>query len=208
MSNNQLLMWSLNIPYFEDIKEFSRLIGLSSSLLYCLSNQTENYYKHKDLPKKNGGFREICIPSYSMRIVQKWILINIIEKLKPSKNAMAFRKSTQDQRFDIKQNAFYHSNSLYGLTIDLKDFFPSITSKMVFSLFKKVGYNNFAAQILTNICTLDGSLPQGAVTSPALSNLICIRLDNRLEGLCKKREIFYSRYADDMFFRVIIKYYY
>ena len=110
---------------------------------------------------------------------------------------MAFRKGKD---YGHKQNALYHSNTLYGLALDLKDFFPSITASKVYTIFSSLGYNNFAATILTNLCTLDGKLPQGSACSPALSNIICITLDKRLIGLCEKRGIRYSRYADDMYF--------
>ncbi len=201
MSNNStILINSLNIPYFENLEEFSRTIGLSTKLIYLLTNNTENYYRFKEIPKKTGEKRVIAIPSYTLRITQRWILQNILNKLRPSDYAMAFRKSTSHNKFDIKKNAYYHSESLYGLSIDLSDFFPSISAAKVFSVFKSIGYNNTASTILTNLCTLKNRLPQGAVCSPALSNLICIRLDNRLFGLCSKRGILYTRYADDMYF--------
>ena len=166
-------------------------------MLYCLSMRTNHYYTIKQIKKQNGGFREISIPSYTLHIVQRWILVEILNKILPTNRAMAFRKGKD---FGHKQNAFYHADTLYGLTLDLKDFFPSITSNKIYTLFSDLGYNNFAATILTNLCTLDGKLPQGSACSPALSNLICITLDKRLIGLCEKRGIRYSRYADDMYF--------
>lgn len=204
MHNNMvdpLLTYSLDIPFFNDLEEFAILTGLSTKLIYLLSNKSYRYYKVREIPKRNGSKRTIYVPSYTMKIIQRWILVNIISKLKPSENAMAFikGKSTEYKR-DIKTNAVYHSSSLYGLSIDLQDFFPSIKSKQVYYLFKKIGYNNFAATLLTKLCTLNDELPQGAVCSPALSNLICINLDSRLSGLCSKRRIVYTRYADDMYF--------
>jgi len=177
--------------------ELSQIIGLSSRLLYCLSMKTSNYYKNKEIPKRNGNFREISIPSYTLHIVQHWILINILNKLLPSNRAMAFRRG---ELFGHKQNAFYHLHTLYGLSIDLKDFFPSITANKVYNVFSNIGYNHFAATILTNLCTLHGKLPQGSACSPALSNIVCITLDRRLIGLCEKRGIRFTRYADDMYF--------
>ena len=64
----------------------------------------------------------------------------------------------------------------------------------------QLGYNTYASNILTNICTLDGSLPQGAVTSPCLANLVCYKMDIRIAGYCNKRDITYTRYADDLVF--------
>ena len=199
MSRNvpTLLINSLNLPYFETIEELSELTRLSSRLLYCLSTKTNDYYKTKLIPKRNGNLREISIPSYTLHIVQRWILVEILNKLLPSDRAMAFRKG---KNFGHKQNAYYHANTLYGLAIDLKDFFPSITANKVYTIFSGLGYNDFASTILTNLCTLEGKLPQGSTCSPALSNLACITLDKRLIGLCEKRGIRYSRYADDMYF--------
>ena len=103
MSRNvpTLLINSLNLPYFETIEELSELTRLSSRLLYCLSTKTNDYYKTKLIPKRNGNLREISIPS---------------------DRAMAFRKG---KNFGHKQNAYYHADTLYGLAIDLKDFFQA-----------------------------------------------------------------------------------
>lgn len=199
MSHNipTLLINSLKLPYFESLDELSELTRLSSRLLYCLSMRTNHYYTIKQIKKQNGGFREISIPSYTLHIAQRWILIEILNKILPTNRAMAFRKGKD---FGHKQNAFYHADTLYGLTLDLKDFFQSITASKIYTIFSNLGYNNFAATILTNLCTLDSKLPQGSACSPALSNIICITLDKRLIGLCEKRGIRYSRYADDMYF--------
>ncbi|MEG0835874.1 MAG: retron St85 family RNA-directed DNA polymerase [Christensenellaceae bacterium] len=199
MSKNtrSLLMDSLSLPRFDSIDDLAKLTGLSTRLLYCLSMKTSNYYKYTSILKRNGTPREISIPSYTLHIVQNWILVNILNKLMPSNRAMAFRSG---KRFGHKQNAFYHSHTLYGLALDLKDFFPSITANKIYTIFSNIGYNNFAATILTNLCTLSGKLPQGSACSPAISNLICITLDKRLIGLCEKRGIMFTRYADDMYF--------
>lgn len=192
-----LIMDSLDLPLFSTIDELSELLRLSTRLLYCLSTLTKKYYKTKRIPKKSGSWREISIPSYTLHIVQKWILIHILNKLTPSNQSMAFRPGSS---YGIKQNAIHHAQTLYGLSVDLKDFFPSISSNKIYTVFSNLGYNKFAASILTNLCTLDGKLPQGSSCSPALSNLVCRSLDKRLMGVCQKRGIIYTRYADDMYF--------
>jgi RNA-directed DNA polymerase len=194
---NTLFFNTLQLPMFKDIHELSRLTGLSSRLLYCLSIKNNQFYKTFAIPKKSGSERIINAPSYSMSIMQKWVLRNLLEKVMPSNRAMAFRKGNL---FGCKINAKYHAGTLYGLSIDLEDFFPSIKSNKVYYLFQNMGYNNLSSSILTNICTLNGELPQGGICSPSISNLICINLDNRLTGLCEKRGIRYTRYADDMYF--------
>jgi len=185
------------LPMFENINQLSRLMSLSTRLLYCLSKLNKRYYKCKYIPKKDGSLRMIQSPSYTMSIVQTWILKNILDDLEPSERAMAFRKG---KKYGIKTNARYHLETLYGLSIDLTDFFTNIKANKVNHLFTSLGYNSFASTILTNICTLNQSLPQGGICSPALSNLICISMDNRIIGLCEKNGIRYTRYADDMYF--------
>lgn len=197
LSNDYFLINSLSLPQFDSIDELSELTGLSTRLLFCLSKKTDRYYKSKRIPKKDGGERIIHIPSFTMRTVQKWILVNILNKILPSNQSMAFRKGAE---FGNKQNAIHHMKTLYGLTIDIKDFFPSISEDKVHTIFSDLGYNAFSSTILTNLCTLNGILPQGSVCSPALSNLVCTTLDKRLNGLCEKNGILYTRYADDMYF--------
>lgn len=197
MNTKFMLMQSSNIPIFSSISDFSNLIGLSESLLFCLSTKTENYYQTFKIPKRNGSLRTIQAPSYTLRIVQRWILQNILYMVKPSPQTMAFRPGSD---FGCKSNALIHQNTNYGVAIDLSDFFTSIKSHRVFNVFSNMGYSSLASAILTNLTTLNGHLPQGAICSPALSNLVCLRLDSRINGLCEKRRIRYSRYADDLYF--------
>lgn len=198
VEKDPLIVDSLNIPQIKDIYDLSRATRLSIPLLVSLSKNSHMFYKEKKIEKKHRGeYRTIYIPSYSLRIVQKWILKKILDKVMPSQRAMAFRKGKE---YGIKANAQYHIESLYGISIDLKDFFPSISSAKVYYIFNNMGYNSLVATILTNFCTYDEELPQGAVCSPALSNLVCRNLDRRLIGLCEKRGVRYTRYADDMYF--------
>ena len=197
IKNFKLLMESLRLPIFDTVEQLSLLTGLSGSLLYCLSQHQNRYYVKHEVPKKDGKMRTVYAPSYSMHIVQRWILKNILDKVSPSDYAMAFRKGTA---YGCKANAMHHIETFYGIAIDLKDFFPSIEAKRVYRVFSNIGYDKLAATILTNLCTLDGHLLQGGACSPALSNLVCLSLDARLSGYCEKRRVRYSRYADDMFF--------
>ena len=111
-----LLINSLKLPVFETLEELSEITRLSTRLLYCLSKKTDRYYNVIEIPKRNGKMREISIPSYTLHIVQRWILMEILNKLVPSSSAMAFRKG---DNFGHKQNAIYHADTLYGLAIDL-----------------------------------------------------------------------------------------
>lgn len=86
------------------------------------------------------------------------------------------------------------------MKLDIKNFYPSIKREKIFYEFVNVGYNTEISNLLTNLCVIKNKLPQGAVTSPYLANLICRGLDMRVAGYCNKRNIIYTRYADDLTF--------
>jgi hypothetical protein len=104
------------------------------------------------------------------------------------------------------------------VNLDLKDFFPTVSYRRVKGLFVHMGYSEAAATIFALLCTepecveaeLDGItyhvavgerfLPQGAPTSPAITNLLCRRMDRRLSGASQKLGFTYTRYADDLSF--------
>ena len=194
-SNTELLN-QYNLPIFHNMEELASSMGLSKKIIYLFSLHSSKYYKKFKILKKNNKEREICAPNAKLKLVQKWLLINIFSKLVVSNQAMAFKKGING----IKLNASMHNKNLYILQIDLVDFFTSIKQKQVFKLLRRKGYNGKISAIITSLCTYNGCLPQGGTTSPIISNLICNSLDKRLVGLCSKRDINYSRYADDMTF--------
>jgi retron-type reverse transcriptase len=102
----------------------------------------------------------------------------------------------------IVDSARPHANRAAVINLDLQDFFPSISAERVVRAWRGIGWNKESARILANICTCEKRLPQGAPTSPALSNLVCRKLDVRLTALMQLKRIngHYSRYADDLTF--------
>lgn len=86
------------------------------------------------------------------------------------------------------------------LTVDLEDFFPSISIARVVQVYKVAGYSSTGAWLLARLSTRRGRLPQGAPTSPKLANLVCYRLDRRLSEFAESVEVVYTRYADDLTF--------
>ncbi|SEH05310.1 Reverse transcriptase (RNA-dependent DNA polymerase) [Candidatus Venteria ishoeyi] len=108
---------------------------------------------------------------------------------------MGFEKNTS-----IFDNARFHENKAIVIRMDIKDFFPSIKAYKVKQYFITLGWNQSDAECLTKLCTWQSQLPQGAPTSPRLSNLVNYKLDARLAGLAKKFNATYTRYADDLTF--------
>src|SRR5260370_22231507 len=137
----------------------------------------------------------------------------IWNKLTAETAAQGFRKGCS-----TVSNAKPHCRQAVVVNMDLENFFPSIVFARVRSVFRRLGYSPCVATILALLCTecprrqvtYDGKaywvavgprgLPQGACTSPALSNQVARRLDKRLGGLAKKLNLGYTRYADDLTF--------
>lgn len=196
MSKSEILKLNmLGLPVIQTIDDFSLITHISNYTIFQLSKNSDNYYKTYIIPKKSGKPREICQPSRKLKGFQSWILVNILDKTKSSNSCKGFEKKTS-----TLDNALPHKGANTILTIDLKDFFPSITSKQVFNVFKTLGYNNLISTVFTNICTYKGFLPQGSPCSPKLANLSAWMLDLRIQGYVGKRGINYTRYADDLSF--------
>lgn len=171
------------------------------------------HYIRFSVPKKSGGLRELAKPHREMGGCQRWILSNILEKIPvhPAAHGFVAGHSTVT-------GAAVHIHQEAVINCDLEDFFPSITFPRVRGFFRRVGYSPAVATILALLCTecprrtvlLSGvkyhvatgprSLPQGACTSPALSNLVSWILDKRFTGLAEKLGGQYTRYADDLTF--------
>lgn len=195
MSNNVILN-TLNVPIINDFEHLAEQLSLTKELLYFLTYKKQYCYTQKEIPKKDGTNRILYVPHLALKVVQKWILKEILEKINVSNQAMAF----VPKKNGIKDNAEYHKKNIFILEMDIKNFFNSIKEIQVFQLFCKIGYNTDVSAILANLCTYKDVLPQGAVTSPYIANLVTYHLDIRLNGLCSRRDIVYTRYADDLSF--------
>lgn len=170
-------------------------------------------YTHFTINKRNGTPRQIWSPIPRLKFVQRWILENILNNLMIHGAAHGFVRGKS-----IVTNATVHCNSALLIKLDVKDFFPSVHWRRVKGVFRHAGYPEQIATLLALLCTesprqmvqqngktyyvalSDRALPQGAPTSPALTNIVCLNLDRRLTGLAEKIGLRYSRYADDLTF--------
>lgn len=178
-----------------DFKHLAQLLGIEDHVLSAIVNDSKAFYYNFEIPKRNGGKREISAPYPVLLGAQNWIYENILIKQPLHESSKGFVKATS-----IVDNARPHLNQKHLLKMDIKDFFPSIKINRVISVFRILGYTKKISYYLASICCLDGALPQGAATSPCLSNIIAKRLDYRLSGLAKKFNLIYTRYADDFTF--------
>lgn len=156
----------------------------------------ERYTKF-NIAKSSGGLREIRSPATALKIIQKKLNQALQCVYEPRRPAHGFVKSRS-----VVTNARLHAGAKFMLNLDLKDFFPSINFGRVRGMFMARPYKLApeAATVLAKICCFENQLPQGAPTSPAVSNMICAKLDAELQRLAQRYNCLYSRYADDLTF--------
>lgn len=217
MENDVEKLTKLGLPIFKNVEELAALLKVNVSQLRFLAFNRKvskvSHYKRFNLPKKTGGTRKISAPMPFLKQVQYHILEEILYKLEIQDTAYGFVPKRS-----IVGNAQQHLNKAVVVNMDLKNFFPTITYLRVKGLFESFGYAEKYATILALLCSepdvdavqLDGQryyiatgerfLPQGAPTSPVITNLICRTLDKRLLGAAKKNDFVFSRYADDLTF--------
>lgn len=190
-------------PFIHDTYQLANELRIFRKDVFELSKNARKHYNLIMLRKKNGGLRYIHSPDTSLKNAQRRILKSILSNINISPYATAYVKGKK-----LKDNATPHINHKYLLKMDITDFFGSITYLQVIS--SAFNANRFPVQIgaiLTSLCCLDDVLPQGAPTSPALSNIVMKNFDDIIGAWCKKRNISYSRYCDDLTFSADIPLY-
>lgn len=193
---NSVVLNTLGVPVINSFGHLCEQLSITEQLLYYLTYKKEYCYFQKVIPKKDKTERILNVPNLSLKVVQKWILKEILEKIFVSEQAMAFVPNKNG----LRENAERHKKNIFLLEMDITNFFGTITEQQVYTLFCNIGYNSKVAGILANLCTYNNYLPQGAVTSPYIANLVCYHMDARINGYCSRKDIVYTRYADDLTF--------
>lgn len=173
------------------VTELARRLGTSEAEL----RSVRVGYRKFQIPKRTGGHRTIYEPTDELKRVQRLLLRKLLKRLSAHPRAHGFERGKS-----TVTGAVPHAHKTVVIRMDLRDFFGSIKSARVHDYFARAGWDSEAAQLLTRLCTHEGSLPQGAPTSPRLSNLVNFKLDARLDALARKYGADYTRYADDMTF--------
>ena len=205
------------LPEFADTAAVAQAMGISLAelrfLAFTRTSSPVSHYQRFSIAKKSGGTRLISAPMPRLKRAHYWLLDNVLGKIPVHPAAHGFLPG-----HSIVSNARLHVGADIVINDDLKDFFPSVSYRRVKGVFRSLGYSEAIASLFGLLCTepevdeveLDGEtffiargprhLPQGAPTSPMITNLLCRRLDARLAGSAKKLGFSYSRYADDMTF--------
>ncbi|NTW80058.1 MAG: RNA-directed DNA polymerase [Geobacteraceae bacterium] len=188
-------LYERGLPVIYDQAHLSYLVGYDVKFILKASNSNGPFYRTYEIPKRNGGLRIIDEPLPTLKSIQRWILDEILSQVEISEHAHAFAKNCS-----IVKNARPHLASKKILSLDIENFFGTIDFPRVYSLFTRLGYNSVVATTLSHLVTIRGVLPQGAPTSPAISNIVTLKMDRRFSGYAKKLKLEYTRYADDITF--------
>ncbi len=174
---------------------------------------TGTHYQSWEIPKRDGGKRTITAPKRELKAAQRWVLANVVERLPVHGAAHGFVAGRS-----ILTNALAHRGADVVVKVDVKDFFPSVTWRRVKGLLRKGGLPENTATLLSLMATEaprevvqfrgktlyvakgPRALPQGAPTSPGLTNALCLKLDKRVSAMAKRLGFTYTRYADDLTF--------
>ena len=173
---------------------------------YCNPNNLRGRYSHFSIPKKSGGQRSISAPSRGLAHILYYVNVMLKAVYQPSDYAMGFAEGR-----NVVDNASRHIGQNYVFNTDLENFFPSIEQPRVWKRFQlpPFNFNQQIASVLAGLCCIKEKkengefiyvLPQGAPTSPLITNAICDSLDRKLSGLARRFGLHYSRYADDITF--------
>ena len=184
------------------IEKISKELKLDYTYLSRIAERSAFYYKDYQIKKKDGGTRRVSQPSPELKTLQYWVLQNVLLKLPISNAAYAYKKGDS-----IKKHALIHKNSRYIFHTDIQSFFPSIHISHLEPILRSnstvfceldVDVDDAISDI-KKICFRNDSLCIGAVSSPAISNIIMYSFDLAVSGYCKLKKYTYSRYADDIY---------
>ena len=197
-----------HLPWFADTRRMNA----------SRSDLSLRHYQYRWVRKPSGGMRLLESPKPRLKAIQRRLLHDLLSRCPPHDAAHGFVPGRS-----VLSYANLHVAQSVVLRLDLEDFFLSIRAARIRAIFRRLGYPEPVARMLTGLCctptpedviakarnALDfqsimrmrnAHLAQGAPTSPALSNLACLRLDRRLRGLAEAAGARYSRYADDLAF--------
>ena len=171
-------------------------LGFSAKTLYGLSNNLDKHYRNIFIPKHDGSKRKLSIPDLILKRVQRSIADNILADYPISRYAMAYTKGSS-----VQKNASLHVGKQKILKLDVDGFFDHLMyTRVKDCVFCKENYSEPIRILLTMLCYYKESLPQGAPTSPAITNIIMYDFDEKIGKYCEENNISYSRYCDDMTF--------
>ena len=181
---------------YRELSSIEQDLGFPAKTLYGLSNNLEKHYHNVSIPKSDGFERVLSMPDLILKKVQRSIADNILTQYPISKYAKAYKPGSS-----VQKNAQMHVGKKKLLKLDVESFFNNIRYSIVKDIvFNEDKFSEPIRILLTMLCYYKESLPQGAPTSPAITNIILYDFDETVGEFCNKRKISYTRYCDDMTF--------
>ncbi len=168
-------------------------IGISPRLISSFMHKPENHYRKFEIGKRGGGLREIDAPRLFLKTTLAWINDYLLWRLPVHESCHSFQRGKS-----IITNAGVHLDRNFVGCLDISDFFGCVRTQQVRRLFVENGFGFELAHTVSRLVTLGDRLPQGAPTSPTISNAILYNFDRRIAARCRSVGLSYSRYADDM----------
>ena len=181
---------------YTELEDLEQDLGFPAKTLYGLSNNLEKHYRNTFIPKHDGSKRKLSVPDTILKKVQRSISDNILSHYTISHYATAYTSGSS-----VQKNASLHVGKQKILKLDIEGFFDNILySRVKDVVFREDKFSEPIRILLTMLCYYKESLPQGAPTSPAITNIIMYDFDEKIGKYCEENNISYSRYCDDMTF--------
>jgi retron-type reverse transcriptase len=173
------------------VEELARRLDMTADELRGFTPR----YREVMIAKRSGGQRRLSVPDKRTKALQRLLLRRVFLRLNAHYSAQGFERGRS-----IVHNALPHVGQRVVVRLDVVDFFPTTRAERLQRYFRRIGWNGEASALLVALTTYDDGLPQGAPTSPRLSNLVNYRLDSQMLRLADRWKGQYTRYADDITF--------
>ncbi|WP_409075033.1 retron St85 family RNA-directed DNA polymerase [Pantoea sp. C3] len=177
----------------DGVTAIASCIGISPGLITAMIKSPKRYYRTFELQKKSGGSRTILAPKKFIKTLQYWINDHLLNRLKTHSSCYSYRSGVS-----IKDNAINHVQKKFVANIDISDYFVSINKKMVKDCFYENNIPEHIINTISGIVTYNDSLPQGAPTSPNISNAVLFDFDEIMTFNALTLNSVYTRYSDDI----------
>lgn len=168
-------------------------MGVSPALVKQIRERINRHYRKFTLPKKDGGVRVIESPRIFLKTIQGFLADYVLNALEVHESVHSYVLGRS-----IISNARAHEQKRFVANIDIENFFGSLSTLAITNLLAANGFEQSEVTTIATLCTKGGRLPQGAPTSPVLSNAALLQFDQSMDEYCRARAVSYTRYADDI----------
>lgn len=181
------------LPPVTSIASLSAMFGFNEGFIWSVLHRTRRHYRRFEIPKGKAT-REIYAPKVGLKIIQRWLGHHLQSAYSTNENVYGFVPGRSHL-----QAAQRHVGSNWVVSLDIENFFPSVSRRHVRAALEQVGYQDeFSKEAIASLTCLGQGLTQGAPSSPVLSNIALSELDLVLSDYAESNSLTYTRYADDI----------